>query len=545
MVSLREPADRSDDLFFYKGLGVVLLAALLLRAFFLFAAYTHDIYWDLLLLDAQIYRETATRIAGGDWIAGSEAYTLGPLYPYVLGLLLWIFGEGNGVAYVFQQVLGLGSIAMTGLIGRHCFGSRAGIVAAALMALYAPLPMMEMKIMASTLSVFLALSGTLLLMRAHARWSLPGFLWAGVVLGLSCLARPNMLLFCGTAFCWLLWLGRRPAPLRLAPAFSLLLGLGLAIAPAAMRNYAVEGDLVLISSQGGVTFYQGNNEKASGRYTLVKELGGDPKDQNQRARDLAEQALGRPLRRSEVSYYWFGQGWRYLREHPGEAISLIGKKVLYWSGNQEISTEYLLPTERQLMPVLWLAPLPFGIVLALAIAGIRRTGKGKARHALLYMFIITNLVTVIAFFFSSRIRLPAVPFVCVLAGAGLIEIAARLRDRRRRAGLAIWLLPSFAILIASAMPPAQPYRNSSANEFYNIGTVQYDAGRYEEAAASYRAALKDLDWRWEVHYNLGQTYRRLERWEDAAVEFQRVVDKNPEHPRARKHLEEAIAKCRR
>jgi len=179
VVSLLETADRSDDRLFYKGLGVVLLVALSLRALFLFTAYTHDIYWDLLLLDSQIYRETATRIAGGDWIAGSEAFTLGPLYPYVLGLLLWVFGEGHGVAYVFQQVLGLGSIAMTGLIGRHCFGSRAGIVAAALMALYAPLPMMELKIMASTLAVFLALSGTLLLMRAHARWSLPGCLWAG------------------------------------------------------------------------------------------------------------------------------------------------------------------------------------------------------------------------------------------------------------------------------------------------------------------------------------------------------------------------------
>ncbi|HET6277500.1 MAG TPA: hypothetical protein VFG08_01810, partial [Candidatus Polarisedimenticolia bacterium] len=119
-MSLREPADRSDDIVYYRGLGVVLLAALLLRAVFLYTAYTHDAYWDLLLLDSQIYREIATRIAGGDWIAGSEAYTLGPLYPYVLGLLLRVFGEGNGVAYIFQQLLGLGSIAVTGAIGRHC-----------------------------------------------------------------------------------------------------------------------------------------------------------------------------------------------------------------------------------------------------------------------------------------------------------------------------------------------------------------------------------------------------------------------------------------
>ena len=42
-----------------------------------------------------------------------------------------------------------------------------------------------------------------------------------------------------------------------------------------------------------------------------------------------------------------------------------------------------------------------------------------------------------------------------------------------------------------------------------------------------------------------QTYRHLEQWENAAAEFQTVVDKRPGHPRARRHLEEAIAKCRR
>jgi tetratricopeptide (TPR) repeat protein len=100
-------------------------------------------------------------------------------------------------------------------------------------------------------------------------------------------------------------------------------------------------------------------------------------------------------------------------------------------------------------------------------------------------------------------------------------------------------------MIASVMPPTKPYRLSSANQHYNIGTIYYESGRYEQAAHSYRTALEELDWKWEVHYNLGQTYRRLQQWEDAAAEFQTVVDRRPEHQRAREHLEEAIAKCRR
>jgi tetratricopeptide (TPR) repeat protein len=246
-----------------------------------------------------------------------------------------------------------------------------------------------------------------------------------------------------------------------------------------------------------------------------------------------------------VGAYWFGEGLRYLRESPGRALALAGRKAIYWCGNQEISTEYLLPTERRLLPLLWLAPLPFGILLALAIAGARAAGRAQARHVLLYLLILANLATVIAFFFSSRLRLPAVPFVCVLAGAGLSAIAARAGGRGRRAGLAVWLLPSCAVLLASLLPPAGPYRVASANQHFNIGVVHYEAARYEAAAASYSEALRDLDWKWEVHYNLGQAYRRMGRWEEAAVEFQRVVDREPGHPRARRHLEEAIAKCRR
>ncbi len=120
---------------FRKGLGLVLLGALVFRALFLMMAHAHPIYWDLHLLDSQIYRDTAARIAAGDLIGGDEAYTLGPLYPYVLATLEWLFRGGKGGVYIFQQILGLGSIVLTDLIARRCFGARAGVAAASLVAL--------------------------------------------------------------------------------------------------------------------------------------------------------------------------------------------------------------------------------------------------------------------------------------------------------------------------------------------------------------------------------------------------------------------------
>ena len=76
---------------------------------------------------------------------------------------------------------------------------------------------------------------------------------------------------------WLLWdgrrlgeEGRRLVAARLPAALILVAGVALAIAPATLRNYLVEGEIIPISSQAGITFYQGNNEKAlqrSGRHS--------------------------------------------------------------------------------------------------------------------------------------------------------------------------------------------------------------------------------------------------------------------------------------
>ena len=60
-------------------------------------------------------------------------------------------------------------------------------------------------------------------------------------------------------------------------------------------------------------------------------------------------------------------------------------------------------------PSLWLMPIPFGIILGLAFLGVRATRWKVAEHALLYLFVVANLLTVLIFFFSSRYRLPAVP----------------------------------------------------------------------------------------------------------------------------------------
>jgi 4-amino-4-deoxy-L-arabinose transferase-like glycosyltransferase len=526
-------ADDSERLF-RRGLGAILLIAAVLRIVYLTQTLGQPLLRDLLILDSRSYDRMAGLIASGDLAAGEEAFSLGPLYPYFLALLRTLFGEGTGVIYTIQQILGLGNIALTASLARRCFGVRAALVAAALTALYGPMAMLELKVMASTLAVFLSLASLQLLLTARERaWRLAAFV-PGWTLGLACLVRPNALLFVPVAALWLLWdgrgfrdAGRRLDPARLPAALLLIAGAVVAIAPATLRNYAVADELIPISTQGGITFYQSNNERAQGLYTRLPGFSGTPADMRGQSRMYAEKDLGRPLRESEVSRYWTRRGLSYLAGNPIDAVKLVGRKLRYWTTSDEHSTEYVVPVERDLVPSLWLMPLPFGVIFALAFLGVRVTGRGRPEHGLLYGFVLVNLAAVLIFYFSSRYRLPAVPVLASFAGCG--AVAAFDRFRRSRGGFWIWLGPGLILAVYSLHSWSDHLQSQGAAQLYNYGKVYYQRGLYEPAVEKYREALVTFEKRWPVHLHLGIAYQRLGDHEAALREYERVLELNPAH----------------
>lgn len=527
-------ADASERLFRW-GLAAVLSLAAALRFVYLTQTLSDPLLRDLLILDSRIYDEMAAVIAGGDWSAGREPYSLGPLYAYFLALLRGVFGEGSGAVYVVQQGLGLGSIALTALLARRCFGVRVALVAAALTALYGAMALLEMKVMSSTLAVFASLASLELLLRARERGGWLAACFAGVTLGLACLARPNTLLFLPVAALWLLWDGkgwreggRRFDLARVPAALALVAAAMLSVAPATLRNFAVADELVLISSQGGLTFYQANNERARGLYTrLPGFVGGTPADMRRQARSHAEEALGRALTASEVSRYWTRRGVGFLIENPGEGAVLVSKKLHHWLGSDELSTEYVLPVERSLTASLWLMPLPFGVILGLALLGVRKVGFGRPEHVLLYGFVLTNLAGILVFYFSSRYRLPAVPVLAVFAGGGLVEAVDRFRRTRR--GFWVWLVPGLVLAVYSLHSWSDHLASQSAQQRYNYGQVYTQRGLHREALESYRQALAVFPKRWPLHLNLANAHEQLGDREAALREVELVLEVRPGH----------------
>jgi len=545
----RSVRDR-DAARFGRGMVYVLVGAAVLKAVVLLETLSIPLYKDFLLLDSKRYKAMAETIASGDWIAGTEAYSLGPLYAYFLAVLQMLFGGDTLVIYVVQQLLGLASLALTGWLGYRFFGVRAGIAGAVLMALYAPVAMMELKVMASTLAVFLALLGVVALVRVRESGGAAKSVLAGVILGAACLARPNTLLFCPVAVAWLAWPGAsaRGAGVwldrkRITVAAFAGVGILLGIAPATARNFYVEGEPILISSQGGITFYQANNPLSQGTYVAIPGFTGSQKTQSQESKAIAERETGHALTRSEVGRFWFRKGLRHILDDPLWALSLAAEKGAYWTGSQEFSTEYVLLTERRITRSLWLLPLPFAVLLGFAAIGVRAR-RFDVRAALIAAFIAVNLVSVMIFYFSSRYRLAAVPFLCVFGGAGVSLLVERYRANE---ALGRWLrlaLPGVVVFGLSVIPWFPDYEMQAANQWFNMGNEYFYAKDYENAVRFYRRALRDLDGRAKVHHNLGITYKVLERWPEALREFDRVLEIDPSNEAVLPHREECLARMR-
>jgi hypothetical protein len=214
---------------------------------------------------------------------------------------------------------------------------------------------------------------------------------AGLLGGLAALARSSALAFAGLAAVALAT--RR----RLVPALALVLGAAAVIAPWTARNAAVFGRPILVAADGGVNVWIGNHPLAIGEGDLLAHL--TPEER-------------------EPYYYRAALAW--IREHPGAWVRLTVWKLFYtWVP--------VGPSYRTRSPLyFWSTVVSYGLVLALAIAGLpalrAAASPPRALGVLLGSAVLVNLVT----FPQDRYRVPVIDPVLIVAGAAGIA--------RRQAG---------------------------------------------------------------------------------------------------------------
>lgn len=478
--------------------------AFAIRALILYQLSGNHPAFDQPIVDSRWHYLWAQRIAAGEWL-GSEVFYRAPLYPYLLGLWIRVFGDGLWPIRLMQAFVGGLTAGLTFLIAQRAFGRRVGLTAGIIAALYGTLIYYETELLIEVIAVPLGLWAIYLAMGESAR-STPRMLrWfaVGVVVGLFAIARPNILLVV-PAFWWWAWPPRDGSEGkslfdRAKGPLILTLGVLLPIIPVTVRNYVVAQDAVLISYQGGVNLWLGNNPNADGLTMQMPEITLDESvEWNEfvsTTDSIASALSGRELRASEVSSFWTGRALNWMLENPKAAIAGWAKKTLYFLGGYEVSDQtdiYAYSRYSSLLNLLISRPLiyiPFGLIAPLGLMGLVLAWRKSQAARPLVGFVVLYALTVILFLATARHRLPVVPIFIVCAALSIIRFW-RAFSARRYLSLILPLGALGILLLVLNQRTVERMMTNPAFLHYQMALAQERKGDFEGAAMEYGRALE-------------------------------------------------------
>ncbi len=417
-------------------LGAILLLALAIRLV-CFADLGKYELRDHLQLDPAAYDAQARGILSGEGPAPGLPYYQAPLYPYFLASLYSVAGRDFNSVRAVQMLLGLITLALLAEIGALAFSPGVGLIAALAGALYAPFPFYEAQVMKTSLGLFLAVAGMYALFRSR---SAPWAIAAGILFGMATLVRENLLLLAaGGAIA--IWWGARAGEGSWKRAALLLVGVALVIAPVTLRNAIYsEGELILVTSQGGQNFYIGNNELARGVYTALPFVRPDPRFEQIDFKTEGNRRAGADLSPGRLSRFWFGEAFDWIGSNRAGAARLWGKKFLLFWNDLEVPDNENFYYLRDRFVSLRLLPLTFGAIAPFALLGMVISLRRFREHFPLYLGVGAAMIPLIAFYIFSRYRIGVVPFLLLFGAAGGVQLWEMIRARRAAASL-------FALLV--------------------------------------------------------------------------------------------------
>jgi len=409
--------------------GLLTLAALLrVIAFFQLRALPN------VTSDGLFYQETAQKIVDGSYLREATAFNFSPLYVFFLAAVFKTFGHGINAVRAVQMIIGVGTCGLVFLIGQRLFNRTVALIALALAALYVPFIHFEAQLLSISLAVFLMLASLQLLLLANARSAPMLLLPAGGCLGLATLGAPTLLILTLPVALWLGFSGwqARLNGTGVARAAMFAGSVLLGILPATLWNYRTTGQFVLVSSQGGINFYIGNNSEAPGFFVVPPGMEDSLSGINVTgARRVAEAEAHRSLTAGEVSSHWFRKGLRFIVAEPLAAGRLFLRKAFLFANRYEVPLDLDQESFKDYFPLLRWSVISFGVVSLLGWTGAVICLRQFRKHALPLLMLGVYALAVVAFFVSDRYRLPAVPLL-ILFSAFTVEWAWQ-RQRQKQA----------------------------------------------------------------------------------------------------------------
>jgi len=485
------------------------------------------------IMDEEYHDNWAKEIAGGDWI-GKEPFFRAPLYIYLLASVYKIFGHGYFIPRFFQIILGSLSCVLVFLIAKKLFNQTVGIISGAVASFYAMLIFYDGELLLETLTIFLDLAVVYLLIHTHEKSSLKRWFVCGIVLGLSTIARPNVLIFIPFVLVWM-WVAFKEKlhfKTFLLRWGILCLGILIFIFPVTLRNYLVGKDLVLISWQGGYNFYLGNNAEASGWSATAKQFDETWWGGYYDAIRLAEQETGQKLKPSQISNFWYKKGVDFILSQPLDWLKLMGRKILYFWKGYEIPNNVDMYFFREFSSLFNLLLgkvfiyLPFGLIGPLSLLGMAIGLKKWRNYLLIYLFILSYMASIVIFFVCSRFRMPVIPFLIIFASFSLWWLINKI-EHKGKFSVAVFLIVLLILFFGLNTERAKVVGDQSLMDHFSLGTIYKDSGKLDLAIREYEITLQRYPNFAPAHNNLGNIYSDQGKTDLAIEEFNKAIQSDP------------------
>jgi hypothetical protein len=332
-----------------------------------------------------------------------------PLYTLALAASSALGGTGLDAHRVVSCLIGMGTVAAVGVLGRSVGGERVGLVAAALAAVYPLLWVVDGSLMSESLYGLTIALTLICALRALERPTPGRAALLGGAAGLAALTRGEALL--------LVPLLVVPAPWRggLRPVLAGLAAFAVVLAPWSIRNLSAFDRPVLVSNNTGSVLAGANcrdtyHGRLLGEWSVAC-LSYPPNE--------SEGETAARLRR---------RGFDYIEGHTRRFLWVGGIRVLrtwdFFRPRQqiELSGQEARDTRVERIGVIVYYPL-----LALAVAG--GVLMRRRRAVLLVLLAPAVMVTIMSFlgYGITRFRLAAEISIVVLAAVALVAIAERAR----------------------------------------------------------------------------------------------------------------------
>lgn len=373
--------------------------------------------------DEPEYYQSAIRLLQGEGLhfgEGMRSYR-GPLYPAFLALVFSLYPHSVTAVIFGQALLSSLTIVFIALIAFYFRGPAIAVISGVFASVYYGLFVRVTHLYPDILFGFFLTFSVIFLLRLKKEPFLRNKIIVGCSLGIAALVKPVPILFLLFIFLWL-WFDHKRLLDTVKIFLPIVVCFMLVLTPYMIRNFRIHGRIVLVSTEGGITFWGSNNLLAKGSWDVAGTTW------------LSPRFTSMPEVERDRAYY--KEGFKFLISQNPVSLAKL----------------FLLKIANTFYPFMPEYDWTFVFLMPLALIGMFYTFSRIDKNCLLFYPMVLFLLLTLVFCGYPRFREPMAPFLVIFSSLTAERIW---RNARKRSLLGLWLIVNLLVWLYS-----EPIRQS-------------------------------------------------------------------------------------